>query len=51
MIKLSWVWLPGLSFALAGFTIGQRSIKKSIVAMAVVMIGFFLFYAVLWESL
>ena len=51
MIKLSWVWLPGLSFALAGFTIGKRSIKKSIVAMAVVMIGFFLFYAVLWESL
>ena len=51
MIKLSWVWLPGLSFALAGFTIGRRSIKKSFIAMAVVMVGFILFYAVLWDSL
>ena len=51
MVKLSWVWLPGLSFAIAGFTIGKWSIKKSIIAMAVVMIGFFLFYAVLWELL
>lgn len=51
MIKLSWVWLPALSFAIAGFTIGKRSIKKSIVAMAVVMVLFFLFFELLWTSL
>ncbi len=51
MIKLSWVWLPALSFAIAGFTIGKRSIKKSIIAMALVMVLFFLFFELLWSSL
>lgn len=51
MIKLSWVWLPALSFALAGFTIGKRSIKKSLIAMGVVMVLFFLFFELLWSSL
>jgi hypothetical protein len=51
MIKLSWVWLPALSFALAGFTLGQYSIKKSFFAMGVVMILFFMFYKFVWASL
>lgn len=51
MIKLSWVWLPGLSFAIAGFTIGKNSIRKSIIAMAVIMVLFFLFYTFVWDSL
>jgi TIR domain len=51
MIKLSWVWLPALSFALAGFSIGKRSIKKSLLTMAVVMVLFFLFFQLLWSSL
>jgi hypothetical protein len=51
MIKLSWVWLPALSFAIAGFTIGRYSMKKSFIAMAVVMVLFFLFFEFLWSSL
>jgi TIR domain len=51
MIRLSWVWLPALSFALAGFTIGKNSIKKSLIAMAVVMVLFFLFFQFLWDYL
>jgi hypothetical protein len=51
MIRLSWVWLPGLSFALAGFTIGKRSIKKSFIAMVVAAAAFFLFYQILWPML
>lgn len=51
MVKLSWVWLPALSFAIAGFTIGKHSIKRSFVAMAVVMVLFFLFFELLWPSL
>ncbi len=51
MIKLSWVWLPALSFAIAGFTVGRYSIKKSFVTMAVVMVLFFLFFEILWASL
>ncbi len=51
MINLSWVWLPGLSFAIAGFTIGKYSIRKSFIAMAIIMVLFFLFFTILWESL
>lgn len=51
MIKLSWVWLPALSFALAGFSIGKRSIKRSLIAMGVVMVLFFLFFELLWSAL
>lgn len=51
MIKLSWVWVPALSFALAGFTIGRRSIKRSFIAMAVAAVLFFLFFELLWDSL
>jgi hypothetical protein len=51
MINLSWVWLPGLSFAIAGFTIGKYSIRKSFIAMAIVMVLFFLFFTILWQSL
>lgn len=51
MIKLSWVWLPGLAFSLAGFTIGRRSLKKSIIAALIASLAFFLFYAGLWDSL
>jgi hypothetical protein len=51
MIKLSWVWLPGLSFALAGFTIGKYSIKKSFIVVGVIMVLFFLFFEFLWTYL
>jgi hypothetical protein len=51
MIKLSWVWLPALSFAIAGFTIGKRSLKKSFIVMGVVMVLFFLFFELLWTYL
>jgi hypothetical protein len=51
MIKLSWVWLPALSFAIAGLTIGKFSIKKSFIAMGIVAVLFFLFFEMLWPSL
>jgi hypothetical protein len=51
LVSLSWVWLPGLAFALSGFTIGQRSLMRSLVGMAVVMVLFYLFYQVLWQHL
>ena len=51
MIKLAWVWLPGLSFALAGFSIGRRSMRVSLIAVALVMVAFFLFFEILWDSL
>ncbi len=51
MIKLSWVWLPALSFAIAGFSIGRHSIIKSIVAMAVIILLFFLFFEFFWADL
>lgn len=51
LVGLSWVWLPTLSFGLAGITIGKYSMKKSFIAVAVVCVLFFLFYAGLWASL
>ncbi len=51
MIKLSWVWLPALSFAIAGFTIGRNSIKRSVVVMVAIMILFFLFFEFFWPDL
>lgn len=51
MVKLSWVWVPGLSFAIAGFSIGRRSIIRSLVVMFIAMIVFFLFFEFLWEAL
>jgi hypothetical protein len=51
LVKLSWVWLPALSFSLAGFTIGKRSLKISFIAVIVVSILFFLFYNLIWPSL
>ncbi|MFT3704560.1 MAG: toll/interleukin-1 receptor domain-containing protein [Agriterribacter sp.] len=51
MIKLSWVWLPALSFGVAGFIIGKHSMKKSLIAMGIVMILFYLFYQFLWAAL
>jgi hypothetical protein len=51
MIKLSWVWLPALGFAVGGFTVGRHSIKRSLVAMGIVMVLFFLFFELLWGLL
>ena len=51
MINLSWVWVPALSFAIAGFTIGKYSLKKSFFAMAVAVVLFFLFFEFVWASL
>jgi hypothetical protein len=51
MIKLSWVWLPGLAFALAGLTIARHSMKKAIVSMVAATAAFWFFYASIWPAL
>jgi TIR domain len=51
MIKLSWVWLPALAFAIGGLTLGRYSIRTALIAMGVVMILFFLFFELLWGYL
>lgn len=51
MIKLSWVWLPGLSFAVAGLTIGRFRLRTAFIAMAVTMALFAAFYWVVWPLL
>ncbi len=51
MVKMSWVWLPGLSFALAGLTVGQYRMRNAFVVMAVMMGLFWLFYWAIWPSL
>ncbi|MES9970212.1 MAG: toll/interleukin-1 receptor domain-containing protein [Candidatus Thiodiazotropha sp.] len=51
MIKMSWVWLPGLSFALAGLTIGRHKMRHAFIVMAAVMILFAIFYSAVWPHL
>jgi len=51
MIKMSWVWLPGLSIALGGLTIGRHKMQHAFVVMAVTMALFALFYSAIWPSL
>lgn len=51
MIKMSWVWLPGLSFALAGLTVGRYKMKPAFIVMAVTMLLFAVFYSAIWPSL
>ena len=51
MIKMSWVWLPGLSFALAGLTVGRYKMKAAFIVMAVTMVLFGVFYSAIWPSL
>jgi hypothetical protein len=51
MIKMSWVWLPGLSFALAGLTVGRHKMRNAFIAMAVTMGVFALFYSTIWPHL
>ena len=51
MVKMSWVWLPGLSFAIAGLTIGRFRLRTAFVAMAVTMALFATFYSVVWPLL
>lgn len=51
MIKMSWVWLPGLSFAIAGLTVGRHRMRNAFVVMAVTMALFALFYSAIWPSL
>jgi hypothetical protein len=51
MIKMSWVWLPGLSFALGGLTIGRHKMRRAFIVMAVAMALFAVFYSVVWDLL
>lgn len=51
MIKMSWVWLPGLSFAIAGLTVGRYRMRYAFVAMAITMAAFAVFYSAIWPSL
>jgi len=51
MIKMSWVWLPGLSFALAGLTVGRHRMRNAFIVMAVTMLIFALFYSTVWQHL
>jgi hypothetical protein len=51
MIKMSWVWLPGLSFALGGLTIGRHKMSHALVVMAASMALFAVFYSAIWPLL
>jgi len=51
MVKMSWVWLPGLSFALGGLSVGRHKIRNAFVVMAVTMTLFAVFYSAVWPSL
>lgn len=51
MVKMSWVWLPGLCFAVAGLTVARHSMKAALALMGVAMAAFAFFYAAIWPSL
>ncbi|QID17578.1 toll/interleukin-1 receptor domain-containing protein [Nitrogeniibacter mangrovi] len=51
MIKMSWVWLPGLSFALGGLTVGRYRMRPAVAVMAVFMALFAVFYSAIWPLL
>lgn len=51
MIKMSWVWLPGLSFALAGLSVARHSMKRAFAIMGAAMALFALFYSAIWDML
>ncbi|MAE72238.1 MAG: hypothetical protein CME06_17435 [Gemmatimonadetes bacterium] len=51
MIKMSWVWLPGSSFALGGLTAGRYRIRNAFIVMVLAMLLFAVFYATMWQSL
>lgn len=51
MIKMSWVWLPGLSFAIAGLTIGRYRLRNAVIATLVTMALFAVFYVTIWPHL
>ena len=51
MVKMSWVWLPGLTFALAGLTIARYRMRRAFMAMFVAMVLFAGFYAAIWPML
>ncbi len=51
MIKLSWIWMPGLAFALGGLVVGRYRMRNAFIVMAAVMVLFALFYAAIWPML
>lgn len=51
MIKMSWVWLPGFSFALGGLTVGRHKMLHAFIVMGVTMALFAVFYSAVWPFL
>jgi hypothetical protein len=51
MIKMSWVWLPGLSFAIGGLTVGRHKMRRAFIVMGVTMALFAVFYSAIWPHL
>ena len=51
MIKMSWVWLPGFSFALGGLTVGRHKMLHAFILMGVTMALFAVFYSAVWPFL
>ena len=51
MVKMSWVWLPGLSFALGGLTVGRHQMRRAFIVTGVTMALFAVFYAAVWPLL